>query len=199
MRWSYSQFGFIWEEDKWCKDQRYKNKGTALAPLIIIFLMMFFHRTSSLISVLHNAHILHLPRFLTILLQQTLRIQCSNHWLKCALFLSSKANFNISLRPFKFSPFRSNNTSLTSSNANLINNNASLLNNISFLMVSNNFSLFLGFHYRPLHHIHHLHSVLFFFILISVLCFILHYIFICVVALIVDWGWLLFIIWMFYI
>lgn len=65
-------------EDKWCKDQIYKNKGIVLAPLDNLFLTMFFHWTNSLISVLHNAHILCLPKVLPTLLQQTLRIRCSS-------------------------------------------------------------------------------------------------------------------------
>ena len=119
--------------------------------------------------------------------------------LKCIFFSSSRVNFNPSLRPFKFIQFRSNNASLSNNNVYLINNIASLLNNNSFLMAICNFSQLLGFHHHSPHHIHHIHSFLFFFILISVLYFILHYIFICIIALIVDWGWLLFDIWMLYI
>ena len=66
---------------------------------------MSFHHTCSMISVLHIAHILHLPRALPTVLQMSLRIWCSNCWLKYIHFLSSKANFNPSLRPFKFSLF----------------------------------------------------------------------------------------------
>ena len=28
-----ANLGFIWTEDKWCKNERYKNKGTTLAPI----------------------------------------------------------------------------------------------------------------------------------------------------------------------
>ena len=173
-------------------------------PHIIVSLTMFFHQRGSLILVnqggslilvSHSAHILHLSRDFLTLLQPTLRIRCSSCWLKWILFVDNRANFSPSLRHFKFSLFPTDNVSLSSNIADLINNIAFLLNNNSFLMASSNVLQLLDFHHHPLDHIHHLLRTLFYFQSFVTL----HCISTCIVTLIVDWGCLLFCIWICYV
>lgn len=110
--------------------------------LIIVSLMMSFYLKCSLILVLHNIHILHPLRFPLILLLMCLRIRCNNYFMKYAPFPSSEANYNNSLRHFRFNPFFSN--------------NASLINNKKSLTISSNYLLLLYFHCRPHHFLSHL-------------------------------------------
>ncbi|KAK9177888.1 hypothetical protein WN943_027078 [Citrus x changshan-huyou] len=71
---------------------------------------------------------------------------------------SEGPSHSISADPEDPIPLWSNNAFLSSSSVYLINGIDSLLNNSSFLMASNDFSLLLGFHHHPPHHIHPLHS-----------------------------------------
>lgn len=72
---------------------------------------------------------------------------------KCALYLSSRANFSHNLRDFRF-------ISILSSSVSLIDNSAYLIN--KSLRASSDFLLLLGIHHHHLHHLSHLTTVILF-------------------------------------